>query len=57
MYELTQIKKQMSEDMKKIDASYSDLEVRNRIWNFIKFVGFGTSAGAVYKLLEWIMNT
>lgn len=56
MSELADIKKRMDTDMQKIDASYSDLEFRNRLWNFIKFLGFGTSAGAVYKLLEWLMN-
>lgn len=51
MSELASIKQKMNEDWKYIEASKDDLLFRNRLWNIFKVIGFGTAAGAMYKLL------
>lgn len=51
MAELAIIKQRLDKDWPLIEASNDDLKFRNRLWNFIKFIGFGTAAGSAYKLL------
>ncbi len=51
MSKLAQIEDRMDVDWKYIEASKDDLLFRNRLWNIFKVIGFGTAAGAMYKLL------
>jgi len=56
MTKLSAIEKRMDADWPLIEATHDDLVFRNRIWGFIKFVGFGTAAGITIKLFEFLAS-
>jgi hypothetical protein len=56
MRELNEIKSRMNADWQYIEASKDDLLFRTRLWNIVKWVGFGASTGLVIKVFEQLFT-